>query len=351
MPIPTSLVLLVLCVYMRQRLLRRRRLLMQLVVLRRRRLARKRRHPGRLGSPPGRVWKVPRMTGVESVSLMMYLLHQPDPKRFLRNFRVDVGMFNLLVDELTPALAVNPRSFRRDEVHPTEVVAMALYSLGSPAEFRSIAHIARRGDTTVSKHMYRVCQAIVDRWGQRSANPVIRHATGPENCVIADRFYSERGLPGCLGGYDGKHWFCRAGHMAHKTSTSAPHQRALHLLGAGELGTMDCFKGPFRSISVLALVDIDLKFRDHSAFNCGSTVDGRAHAESQLKRDIDAGDWPPVDSPVTVTSPPIISASPVSHLHPLSLPPGAVPATDYWLFRRRCRFPGKSCHSEALPYQ
>jgi hypothetical protein len=69
--------------------------------------------------------------------------------------------------------------------------------------------------------------------------------------------------------------------------------------GAGELGTMNCFKGG-RSLSVLALVDIYLKFRYHSAFNCGGTVDGRAHDECSLKRDIDAGDFPPADSPVVV---------------------------------------------------
>jgi hypothetical protein len=273
MPIPHNLLVLVLCLHVRNRARRRRRnLLLQLLIVRYRRLAKKRRHPGRLGSPPGRPWKKPRMNGVESRSLLTFLLQQPDPKQFLRNFRVDLPMFNFLVDKLTLQLAVHPGSFRRDEVFPRESVAMALYALGSPAEFRSIAHIARRGETTVSKHMYRFCKAVVAKWGQQSANPVIRHATnlfiivfilpfvlilrlaflvpfilifgllltsfyasvcsplhpsihldtrhatGLENVVIADEFMSQRGLPGCIGGYDGKHWFARAGPSTHPSN-------------------------------------------------------------------------------------------------------------------------------------
>jgi hypothetical protein len=199
----------------RTQALKRRTQALELAAFRQRQEMHKRRHPGPLGSPEGRPWKLPRMSGVEAESVLLFNLRNPHPtRRFIQNFRVDIGMFNFLHDALKDDLAVHPNNFRPDPVHPDEAIAMALYALGTPADFRTIGNVASRGETTISKHLYRVCNAIVKKWGQQSANPVIKHASAAGNVRIAQRFLEERGMPGCIGALDGKHWSVKVGEFS-----------------------------------------------------------------------------------------------------------------------------------------
>ena len=212
-------VIIALCVSQRLRNRRRQRFVQQMILARRRRLARMNRHPGRLGSQLGRIWIRDRMHGQESRSLLMYLLHE-NTSTFVENFRVDIPMYNFLLDGIRDQLAVKPGNFRKDAVQPDEALAMARYHLGSTSEYRSIAHVARRGETTVAKHTMKVCNAIVKKWGQTSADPVIKMASGAELHSLAEHMWHKRGMPNCAGGMDGKHWLVRVGNEPHAHSTS-----------------------------------------------------------------------------------------------------------------------------------
>lgn len=145
------------------------------------------------------------------MSDLRYALENDEPKRFISQFRMSRGMYHDLVLDLQDELKVAQPCVRPDPVYPWEAVAIALTNLGSPDNLLGKSIRCGRGEQTVRKHTDRVVDAIIKLWGPQSPNPAIRLPTAMELEKIMSKIEETRGLPMCMGGIDGKHFFHCAG--------------------------------------------------------------------------------------------------------------------------------------------
>ena len=82
-------------------------------------------------------------------------------QEWLENFRLSKDTFDYLCTELTPYLQYQDTHLRK-AVSVKKRVAITLWSLASPAEYRTVSHLFGVGRSTVCEVVHETCQAIVD---------------------------------------------------------------------------------------------------------------------------------------------------------------------------------------------
>lgn len=99
---------------------------------------------------------------------------------------------------------------------------------------RHTATMFARGETTCFKIEDQFAESVIDVFYNEIKLP------DAEQCeATAQHFYRERGMPGCIGAMDGKHFHITA--------------------GGGDDVSFKCYKG-YRSLTVLGLCDHNYKF-------------------------------------------------------------------------------------------
>ena len=178
------------------------------------------------------------------------------PVEWIENFRMSRETFGYLCDKLRPSISRQTTKLRR-AVSTEKRVAITLWCLATPSEYRTIAHLFGVGRSTVCTVVQETCRVIV----RTLMNTYIEFPTGDNLKKVINQFEHKWGLPQCSGAIDGSH---------------IP-------IAAPELNHTDYYnrKGWY-SMLVQAIVDADYIFRDICVGWPGSVHDARVFANSKI---------------------------------------------------------------------
>lgn len=178
------------------------------------------------------------------------------PCDWLENFRMSKQTFIYLCNQLRPEIERQDTHLRR-AISTEQRVAVTLWCLATPSEYRTIAHLFGIARSTVCSIVHDTCHAIVSSL----MKSYIKFPTGDELQKVVDGFNAKWGFPQCVGAIDGSH-----------IPISAP-----------ELHHTDYYnrKGWY-SMVVQAVVDHEYLFRDICVGWPGSVHDARIFANSLL---------------------------------------------------------------------
>ena len=168
--------------------------------------------------------------------------------------------FNYLCDKLRPFITRQNTRFRR-AISVEQRVAITLWCLATPCEYRTVSHLFGVARSTVCEIVQDTCLAIV----HNLLKVYIRFPTGDALKSVVEGFEEKWGYPQCLGAIDGSY-----------IPISAP-----------ELNHTDYYnrKGWY-SMTVQAIVDHDYVFRDICVGWAGSVHDARVFANSLIYKKI-----------------------------------------------------------------
>ena len=122
------------------------------------------------------------------------------PRDWLDNFRVSHTTFNYLCDQLKPLIEKQTTVMRRP-VSVARRVAITLWVLATPSEYRTIAHLFGIARCTVCVIVKETCQAIV--W--KLVPLYISFPFGEDLKEVLTGFKEKWGVPQCAGSVDGTH--------------------------------------------------------------------------------------------------------------------------------------------------
>lgn len=182
---------------------------------------------------------------------------------FKENFRMSRHTYEYLCSELQVRLQRSP-SCVREPLSVKQLVAIALWKLGTNSEYRSIGHLFGVGLSSVFVAVREVCEAIVDILLPR----YIRIPPRDSICRVADGFNARWGFPQCVGAIDGTH-----------IPIIAPNENALDYYNR---------KG-HHSVIMQALVSFDYTFMDVYIGWPGSVHDARVLTNSRVYLEAEAG--------------------------------------------------------------
>ena len=179
---------------------------------------------------------------------------------WVENFRMCKERFIYLCDKLRPVISCQDTRFRKC-ISTEKRVALTLWCLATPTEYRTLAHLFGIARSTVCMIVHTTCKAIVDTLMKE----YIFFPTGPDLKGVVDGFESRWGFPQCAGAIDGSH-----------IPISAP-----------ELNHTDYYnrKGWY-SMVVQAVVDHEYVFRDICVGWPGSVHDARIFINSMIYKRI-----------------------------------------------------------------
>lgn len=222
-------------------------------------------------SIPRDTWSVPR-----SDQWWSYIVLRTFTDRdWLDNFRMSKNTFLYLCTQLSPSLRRSDTVMRRS-VSVERRVAITLWCLATPTEYRTIGHLFGVARSTVCEIVHETCGAIV-RILQRQ---YIKFPTGAELDAIVDGFNTKWGVPQCVGAIDGSH-----------IPISAP------LLNHTDYYNR---KGWY-SMVLQGLVDHNYRFLDVYAGWPGSVHDARVFAHSSLYTGLSQGTLLPSYKTTTIS--------------------------------------------------
>jgi hypothetical protein len=122
-------------------------------------------------------------------------------KDFREDFRVSKNVFKILCTALHPFLVKEDTHLRQSI--PVEVrVAIALYALGSVAEYRLIGKPFGVQRCTVCVILHEFCNALAE---SNLRKRLLRFPKGDELAAVIQGFEDEWGFPQCAGAVDGTH--------------------------------------------------------------------------------------------------------------------------------------------------
>lgn len=178
------------------------------------------------------------------------------PADWLENFRMRRETFNYLCDQLRPIISRRDTLLRK-AISTERRVAICLWCLATPTEYRTIAHLFGVARSTVCSIVQETSAAIVQVLMRR----YIEFPKGQKLKDVIDGFERKWGFPQCAGAIDGSH-----------IPVCAP-----------ELNHTDYYnrKG-FYSMIVQAVVDQDYLFRDICVGWPGSVHDARVLVNSSI---------------------------------------------------------------------
>ena len=169
--------------------------------------------------------------------------------------------FLYICGKLAPALTRTDTLLRKC-LSVERRVAVTLWCLATPTEYRTIAHLFGIARSTVCETVHEVCHCIVDVL----LNEYIKFPSGNRLDCIVDEFKTKWGVPQCIGAIDGCH-----------IPISAPSH--LHTDYYNRKG--------WYSMLVQGVVDADYHFLDVCVGWPGSVHDARVFAKSTLYNQIE----------------------------------------------------------------
>ena len=140
--------------------------------------------------------KIPRCTTWFEDCVM---LHYTD-REWLKNFRMKKGTFMMLCDALRPALR-KQKSNCKDPISVEKRVAVTVWRLATPCEYRTIALLFGIGLSTACKITHETCNAIFDILYPQ----YIKWPTGERLAKVIQGFQANHSFPQCAGAVDGTH--------------------------------------------------------------------------------------------------------------------------------------------------
>ena len=179
---------------------------------------------------------------------------------WLENFRMGKETFFYLCDKLRPSISRQNTTFR-NAISTERRVAITLWCLATPTEYRTIAHLFGVSRAAVCLIVQETCEVIV----RDLMASYITFPTGDDMKKVVDGFETRWGFPQCVGAIDGTHIPIAAPALNH----SDYYNR----------------KGWY-SMILQAVVDHDYMFRDICIGWPGSVHDARVFANSMLYRQI-----------------------------------------------------------------
>ena len=186
-----------------------------------------------------------------------------DPPTFRNYSRVDVDMFEELLERLEPRLSRRKQNWR-EPISAGERLAVTLRFLASGDSYHSLAYNFRIPHNTISLIVPDTCRAIYEEY----ADEVLPCPTTTADWeIIAQGFSSKWQFHNCLGALDGKH-----------VAIQCPKK-------TGSLYYN--YKG-FFSLVLMALVDADYNFVYVDIGTPGASSDGGVFNKCSLRKKIDA---------------------------------------------------------------
>ncbi|ESO88709.1 hypothetical protein LOTGIDRAFT_75569, partial [Lottia gigantea] len=120
--------------------------------------------------------------------------------QWVENFRMRKETFDKLCDSLRPYICRRDTSFRK--CIPVEMrVGISLWILGTPCEYRTVAHLFGISRSSVCLILREFCQVVKDKLSKR-------YIYLPDNDELQDimlTFEQRWGFPNCGGAIDGCH--------------------------------------------------------------------------------------------------------------------------------------------------
>ena len=129
---------------------------------------------------------------------------------WLENFRMSRATFQYLCTQLRPAIERRDTRLRR-AITVEHRVAITLWCLATPAEYRTIAHLFGIARSTVCEITHETVDAIV----MKLKGQYITFPTGEAQREVINGFESKWGFPQCVGAIDGSHIPVRAPLLNH----------------------------------------------------------------------------------------------------------------------------------------
>ena len=173
--------------------------------------------------------------------------------------------FQYLCDQLRPLIQKQNTRMRRS-VSTERRVAITLWVLATPAEYRSVAHLFGLARCTVCQIVNETCRAIV----QKLLRVYVRFPTGDGLKDVVRGFKEKLAVPQCAGSIDGSHIPVTPPAMNHTDYYNR--------------------KGWY-SVIVQAVVDHNYLFRDLCIGWPGSVHDARVLANSSLFKKVSSGEF------------------------------------------------------------
>ena len=188
------------------------------------------------------------------------MLETFDTRDWVENFRMKRETFDYLCDKLRPSIIRQDTQFRT-AISVEQRVAITVWCLATPCEYRTVAHLFGVARSTVCEIVQDTCRAIV----RILLETYIRFPTGDALKRVIDGFEDKWGYPQCVGAIDGSH---------------IP-------IAAPELNHTDYYnrKGWY-SMLLQAVVDQDYLFRDICVGWAGSVHDARVFVNSLIYKRI-----------------------------------------------------------------
>ncbi|XP_070069201.1 putative nuclease HARBI1 [Drosophila takahashii] len=119
---------------------------------------------------------------------------------FKESFRMEKATFLFLVGRLEVLRKRNTNW--RDAIPLEKRIAIALYTLGSSAEYRAVARLLGVAHNTVCKILHEFCRAVIAEFASEFMTPNYLTPEKVEECV---KGFEEIGFPQCIGAIDGCH--------------------------------------------------------------------------------------------------------------------------------------------------
>jgi len=182
-------------------------------------------------------------------------------QEWLENFRMSKETFLYICRKLSPQLSRTDTVLRKC-LSVERRVAVTLWCLATPTDYRTIAHLFGIARSTVCEIVHETCHCIVDTL----LNEYIRFPSGNSLQNVVDEFKSKWGVPQCVGAIDGCHM-----------PISAPNH--LHTDYYNRKG--------WYSVLIQGVVDAKYRFLDVCVGWPGSVHDARVFALSTLYDEIE----------------------------------------------------------------
>ena len=119
---------------------------------------------------------------------------------WIENFRMSRETFEYLCQRLHTFLS-KKNTLMRQSLTVQQRVAITLWCLATPTEYRTIAHLFGVARSTVCQVVHETCQAIVDHL----MSTYVKFPTGNQLKRVTETFLSKWGVPQCVGAIDGCH--------------------------------------------------------------------------------------------------------------------------------------------------
>ena len=197
------------------------------------------------------------------------------PKDWLENFRMSKDTFLYLCDRLRSTICKKDSNMRK-AITVDHRVAVTVWTLATPCEYRTIGHLFGISRSSVCKIVHETCEAICNVLLQE----YIRFPKSNELETTIRRFEQKWGVPQCVGAIDGSH---------------------IPVCAPANMHTDYYNRKGWYSMLVQAVVDPDYLFTDLNIGWPGSVHDARVLCHSQLYEQAQSGDILPSTHSKTIS--------------------------------------------------